>query len=110
MINADEDSLNIEMVEGDYGIVLPIIIKNEAITSVDKFSIKIFKEVNTEAIIEKEYRNIKENTINFMLTKEDSNKLKPGKYLYDLDWFQNDVFLSNILRKKKFTVQEKAGG
>lgn len=33
MIKGDEDSLNIEMVEGDYGIVLPIKLENRTLSS-----------------------------------------------------------------------------
>ena len=39
-----KDSYIIEMVEGDYGIVLPIRLENRTLSSNDKFSIKIFKE------------------------------------------------------------------
>lgn len=104
-----KDSYIIEMVEGDYGIVLPIRLENRTLSSNDKFSIKIFKEINEEPIVEKEYSNIKDNTIEFKLTKEETALLSVGKYVYDLDWFQDNAFLGNILAKKKFTVKEKAG-
>lgn len=63
------------MVEGDYGIVLPIELSIEsteqAITSSDKFSIKIFKDINSTLIVSQEYSNISNNTIEFKLTSEE---------------------------------------
>ena len=109
MIIGDEDSWDIEMVEGDYGIALPIKIENKTLGLDDKFRIKIFKEVNKESIIVKEYSNTENNIIEFMLTKEESELLPVGKYVYDLDWFQEGAFLGNLLRKKKFEVKDKAG-
>ena len=109
MLKGNEGSLNIKMVEGDYGIVLPIKLENKTISSDDKFSIKIFKEINGELVVKKEYSNIQDNTIEFKLTKEESALLSVGEYVYDLDWFQEDAFLGNILANKKFTVKEKAG-
>lgn len=104
-----KDDCVIEMVEGDYGIALPINIGNKTLGLDDKFCIKIFKEVNKEPIIVKEYNNTENNIIEFMLTKEESALLPVGKYVYDLDWFQEGAFLGNLLRKKKFEVKDKAG-
>lgn len=104
------EDLKIKMVEGDYGIVLPIIITAESeLTQDDKFSIKIYKEINGEPLISKEYSDIKNNTIEFKLTEEESLQLPVGQYYYDLDWYQDNSFLSNLLKMKKFIVEEKAG-
>lgn len=111
MFDVDEEKKRITMTEGDFGIVLPIEIDTDRteLTSNDKFVFKIFKEINSEAIIEKVFENITNNTIELSFTREESEKLEIGDYYYDLDWFQEDVFLSNILRKKKFKVNDKAG-
>lgn len=103
-----EDKI-ITMTEGDFGVALPIIISAEQeLTASDKFSIKIYKDINTDPLISKEYSNLKDNTIEFKLTKEESLRLSPGKYLYDIDWYQDNSFLDNIVRKEKFIVIEKA--
>ena len=111
MFEVNEGNKKIEMTEGDFGITLPIEINIEGteLSSTDKFVFKIFKEINKEPIIEKVFENITNNTIELKFTEEESKKLEVGSYYYDLDWFQEDVFLSNILARKKFTVREKAG-
>lgn len=111
MFEVNEENKKITMTEGDFGITLPIEINIEGTTlsSTDKFVLKIFKEINKESIIEKVFENITNNTIELKFTEEESKKLEVGSYYYDLDWFQEDVFLSNILARKKFTVREKAG-
>lgn len=108
MIEADEN-LNIKMIEKDYGLKLPIQLETDVLGNEDKFVIKIFKRINEKPIIVKEYENIKENTIEFELTKEESELLKVGRYFYDLDWFQENLFLGNIIAKKKIIIEEKAG-
>lgn len=104
-----DDETKIKMVEGDFGIVLPIEIEGIEIAPEDIFSIKIFKDINEELIIEKTYDNVTNNTINFELTKENSEKLKVGRYYYDLDWYQGEKFLGNLVAKSTYTVIEKAG-
>lgn len=111
MFEVDEEKKKIFMTEGDFGITLPIEVDTEGmeLTRDDKFVFKLFKEINGGAIIEKVFENITNNTIELIFTQEESNQLDIGDYYYDLDWFQEDVFLSNILRKKKFKVNDKAG-
>lgn len=111
MFDVDEENKKIAMTEGDFGITLPIKINIEGteLSSTDKFVLKIFKGINEDAIIEKVFENITNNTIELKFTKEETEKLEVGNYYYDLDWFQEDIFLSNILARKKFTVREKAG-
>ena len=99
----------IGMVEGDFGIVLPIEIEGIEITPEDEFVFKIFKNKNEQPILSKVFRNISENTINFKLTKEESELLKVGKYYYDIDWYQNETFLNNLVASSMFRVLEKAG-
>ena len=101
----------INMTEKDFGIILPIEIEIEGtnFSEHDKFSVKIFKKINDTPIISQEYENISDNTINFMLTKEESAKLEIGNYFLDIDWYQEGAFLGNIIKKQKFRVDEKAG-
>lgn len=102
----------IEMVEGDYGITLPITIEpenDEQFSTEDTFAIKIYKKINDEPIINAEYTEIENNTIPFELTQQDSALLPVGMYYYDLDWFQDGNFMCNIIARESFTVLEKAG-
>ena len=64
MITA-EDTI-IKMTEENFGVALPIEISVEQLTADDVFSIKIFKSINTEPLIIKEYSNIKDNIIKFL--------------------------------------------
>lgn len=111
MFKVDEEKKKIEMTEGDFGIVLPIKINIDGteLTNNDKFVLKIFEEINGEAIMTKEFESIIDNTIELKFTQEESKQLEVGSYYYDLDWFQENNFLSNILAKKTFKVSEKAG-
>ena len=110
-----EDEVNplaIKFVEGDWGIILPINLKTEdgeTITNSDNFVIKIFEKINEEPLIEKTFSNIQNNTIEFQLTEIDTEKLPVGNYFYDLDWYQDNNFLCNLIAKEKLVVIEKAG-
>ena len=106
MITGDDEKLLIEMVEGDFGLTLPITLNvgNTVFGVEDHFAINIFKELDEKPIVTKEYSNISDNTIEFSLTQEESNKLAKGKYYYDIDWFQGNSFLGNVVCKKKFKV------
>ena len=109
MFKGDEEKKRIEMTEGDFGTVLPINIGGIELTGNDKFLLKIFKEKDEEAIIEKLFENIIDNTLELKFTQEESKKLTVGNYYYDLDWFQEDTFLSNLLAGKTFKINDKAG-
>ena len=108
----DEERKTLEMVEGDFGLTLPIELEvedDETITSEDSFSIKIYQGINGQAIIEKSYSDIQDNTIDFELSKTESESLPVGTYYYDLDWYQGESFLGNIIARARFLVKEKAG-
>lgn len=108
----DEKKKKLEMIEGDFGIILPITLETESeetITAIDSFSIKIFSEINTTPLITKTYTNIQNNTIEFELTESESALLHVGTYYYDLDWFQGQNFLGNLIAGASLSVREKAG-
>lgn len=109
MFIGDEENKRIEMTEGDFGIVLPITIKDIELKGSDKISLKLFKEKDEEPILIKIFENIVDNTLELKFTEEESKCLEVGDYFYDLDWFQENTFLSNILASKKFVVKDKAG-
>ena len=104
-----DDDTTIGITEGDFGITLPIEIEGIEISSNEQFDIKIFEKVNEPPILTKTFSNISNNTIEFKLTKEESELLKVGSYYYDIDWYEGENFLSNITAKAKFKVLDKAG-
>ena len=111
-IEDENRPLKITFIEGDWGIILPIELEpedDETITNNDSFIIKIFTKINGEPLITKTYSNIENNTIEFQLTKEESSLLPVGTYRYDLDWYQNNSFLCNLIPKQIIHVREKAG-
>ena len=98
---------NISMVEGDYGLELPITITGTIISSDETIEL-IIRDNSGEIKIDKFYNNIVDNTINFSLTKQESGKLTSNKkYFYSLDWYRNEDFLGNILNGLEFNVEEK---
>lgn len=106
------DKKKIEMVEGDFGIDLPITIElenDEVIGENDMFKVSIYKGINGELIVEKSYSLDEENTFNLNLNETESRKLKVGYYKYDLDWYCGNTFMNNIIAKENFVVKEKAG-
>ena len=106
------DKKKIEMIEGDFGIDLPITIElegSESISQADIFRLSIFKGINKEPLIQKSYSLNENNTFNFNLTEEESSLLKVGYYRYDLDWYSREQFMNNVVAKEIFQVTEKAG-
>lgn len=109
MFNFNESQNRLEMIEGDFGIKLPIQIEGITLEENDSIALKVFKEINTNPIISKTFTNILNNTVELEFSKEESKLLDVGNYYYDIDWFQGEKFLGNIAAKKKFSVREKAG-
>ena len=109
------DGLNIKMTEGDYGVILPIELEteNEETFDVDDFfAMKIYDGLNTLPLITKiyEYSEFENDTIPFTLTQEETALLKVGnEYIYDIEWYQNDIFQCCIVEKKSYGITEKGG-
>ena len=97
---------DIQMVEGDFGIKLPIMLEDMTITASDEFRIKITH--GGQAVLTLTFDNISNNQFDLELTEAQSNTLKIGTYLYSLDWYQNGEFMCNIIPAAKFKVVDKA--
>lgn len=99
---------DLQMAEGDYGIELPVTVNGTTLTEHDslKFVFKTRKNGNT--ILEKEYSDISENTVNLEFTEAESALFPVGVYVYSLDWYQDGVFLCNIILCSPFKVVDKA--
>lgn len=106
----DSKTYKISMIEHDWGIKLPIIfhIEGGSFSESDIIRISIYKEMNTEPIITKDFELL-DNTIMFELNEEESELLPVGKYYYDIDLVNTGSYLNNLLPKKRFVVLEKAG-
>lgn len=97
---------DIQMVEGDFGIELPISVSGTTLTASDELRLT-FKR-GAETILEKEYSNIENNTISLSLTEQESALFPVGLYVYSLDWYQDGVFVCNIVPLAVFKVVGKA--
>lgn len=98
----------IEMTEGDFGVDLPITVSGVTLAQGDtvKFTVKPFP--NGEAIIEKTFDTFQNNTVILSVTKQETELLSVGNYVYILDWFQNGNFMCNLIRNARFKVADKA--
>lgn len=99
---------DLQMAEGDYGVKLPVTINGTELGEDDslKFTFKTHK--NGDVIFEKEYNDIVDNTIYFEFTQSESAKFPVGVYIYSLDWYQNDIFMCNIILCSTLKVVDKA--
>lgn len=98
----------LQMVEGDWGIELPISIDGVTLTASDEVLITIKTEKNGDTVLTKNYDNISENTIDFSLTEAETALLPVGSYVYSLDWYQDGAFMCNIIPSAAFKVVDKA--
>lgn len=96
----------IQMVEGDYGIELPITINGTTLGEQD--SIKITFKSGSDTILEKEFSNIVDNTVSLVLTEAESALFNVGNCSYSLDWYQDGLFMCNIIPSASFKVVGKA--
>lgn len=102
----NSSGLNLSMARGDYGVQLPITINGATFNENDEFKFRISQ--NGIKLVEKTFTSIAENTIDLTLTEEEANKLPVGTYVYALDWYQNGVFMCNVVPMSIFKVVEKA--
>ena len=98
----------LEMCEGDYGIAIPIRLKDFTITAADSVELVIVKRRNGDTVLTKMFSNIQNNTVDLELTAEESALLQVGTYVYRLDWYKNGVFMCNIIPAAIFKVGDKA--
>ena len=103
-----EDGANISMVEGDYGIVLPINVDGIEIAPEDSIKLTVKDEKNGTEIFNKDFTGITDNVIPLSLTSTESGDLTVGKYVYNLDWYHNSTFLCNIVNCAMLKVVDKA--
>lgn len=100
------NGLQLNMTEGDWGVKLPVTVSG--VTFANNDSVKIVIKSGETTIIEKEYTNISQNTVNLELTEAESALLPVGSYVYRLDWYQDGAFMCNIIPISTFKVVDKA--
>lgn len=99
---------NLRMAEGDFGIDLPFSFSGIAIGSQDRFKF-IFKDTkNGTEILTKDLDPSDDNKIYLFFTQEESSRFPIGSYVYSLDWYQNGMFLCNLILCASFKVVDKA--
>ena len=97
---------NIRMTEGDYGVILPIVIKGAVFQDNDVIKITFKDAVNGTTILEQEYEPIN-NTVGLEFTEAESALFPIGEYVYSIDWFRDGQFLCNVTPVAGFKVFDK---
>ena len=96
----------LQMTEHDFGVELPITIGGVTFTEHDSVLFTLKKA--GETILTRDFSNITHNTVNLSITEAESGSLPVGNYVYTLDWYQDGVFLCNIVPAAAFKVVDKA--
>ena len=99
---------DLKMVEGDWGIQLPVTVSGTTLTASDELKLTIKTAINGDTIVSKTFTNIQQNTVDLELTEAESALLPVGSYVYLLDWYQSGAFMCNIIPSALFKVVEKA--
>ena len=98
---------DLKMCEGDWGVALPITISGTTLTASDEVKFTL-KNAAGATLVTKTFDNISQNTVQLMLTEEESALLPVGVYVYALDWYQSGAFMCNIIPHGLFKVVDKA--
>lgn len=98
---------DIQMTAGDFGIQLPITISGTTLSASDEILFTL-KNYSYQTVLTKTFSNISQNTVNLTLTAQESEGLTPGIYTYILDWYQDGVFMCNLVPGSVFKVVAKA--
>lgn len=99
---------DLKMVEGDYGVNLPVTISGVQFGAGDEVKLTIKDAANGNTIIEKTYSNITDNTFMLVFTEAESALLTVGKYVYVMDWYEDGTFMCNIVTSATLRVVDKA--
>ena len=98
----------LQMVEGDFGLALPFEVTGTTITASDTLRFTFKDKLNGTTILTKEYSDIQHNTAEITFTEEESALFRVGDYVYSLDWYQDGLFMGNLIKCAAFKVVEKA--
>lgn len=95
------------MAEGDFGIQLPVLVTGTTLTNSDTLKFTFKTSQNGVEILAKEFTP-ENNEVPLEFTQEESGLFPIGKYVYSLDWYQNRLFMCNLIPCGDFTVVDKA--
>lgn len=96
------------MSEGDYGIALPVTVSGVEFAPTDTLVFTFKTAKNGETILTKSYTDIQDNTVELILSENESALFPVGGYVYCLDWYNGDSFLCNIIPSASLKVVDKA--
>ena len=99
---------NLSMAEGDYGVELPLTISGVTLGSSDYIKVTFKDKKNGIIILEKEFNEFNQNTVNIVFTAEETTLFPVGTYVYRLDWYQSGNFQCNIIESASFKVVDVA--
>ena len=97
----------ITMAEGDYGTALPAFCRGAELTSDDTVRFTFKTKMNGSVILQKDLTPT-DNFVTLTFTEADSALFSVGMYVWSADWFQNGVFMCNIIPMGLFKVVDKA--
>ena len=98
------NGLNIEMFEGDYGERLPINVEKGEILEGDILKM-IIKTPRHEEIVNKQIELSEDDSFIFFLTKEESESLTKGTYLWSLKQFREGYLIDTLTANNLFKVK-----
>lgn len=96
------------MVEGDFGIKLPVKISGATLSASDSVKLTFKTKPNGAEILVKDFDNIQQNTVQLELTEAETALFPVGSYVYSLDWYQDGNFMCNIIPSATMKVVDKA--
>lgn len=99
---------NLQMVEGDYGIILPVAVSGTVLEAGDSLKFVFLQARNSEAVLEKELSTIVDNTVELEFSEQESALFSVRTYIYRLDWYRDGAFMCNLIPEALFKVVEKA--
>ena len=97
----------LSMAEGDYGISLPFSVTGTTLSASDSLKFTFKTALNGVTVLEKEYTTTN-NAASLIFTEAESALFKVGRYVYSLDWYQNGLFMCNLIVCGMFKVVDKA--
>ena len=98
---------DLQMAIGDFGVELPVTVSGATFSSGDALRFT-FKDARGSTILVKTYDTIVQNTVSLSFTEEESALFRAGRYDYSLDWYQDDLFMCNIIPTATLKVVGKA--
>lgn len=98
---------NISMAEGDFGISLPARVIGATVSTSDSIKFTFKTHMNGTTILEKDCVPA-DNAVTLVFSEAESGLFTVGNYVYKADWYQNGVFMCNIVPCGLFKVVDKA--